>query len=116
HVRLIPMKEKHLDYTDELRKELESSNIRVEIDDRLGETIAKRIRAAELLWIPLILVIGDKELDSNEFNVRERGKEEYTKSKDDFILELEEKINSYPPLRLSHPPKLTEQVIFSRLQ
>ncbi|OLS22627.1 MAG: Threonine--tRNA ligase [Candidatus Heimdallarchaeota archaeon LC_3] len=116
HTRLIPIGEKHLGYCQQLRKSLESINVRVEIDNRLGERVAKRIRAAELLWIPMLLVIGDKELDSNELTIRERGTEEYQKSKHDFVSELGRKLDRYPSIRLNHPPKLSDQIIFSRKQ
>jgi threonyl-tRNA synthetase len=69
-IRLIPVKEEHLDYTLELAKKLKG---RVDIDDR-HETVGKRIRAAEKEWIPLIIVIGDKEIDSHQLPVRIRGK------------------------------------------
>lgn len=68
-VRLIPVKEDHLSYTLELAKKLKG---RVDIDDR-NETVGKRIRAAEKEWIPLIIVIGDKEIDSQQLPVRIRG-------------------------------------------
>lgn len=69
-VRLIPVKEDHLDYALELARKLKG---RVDIDDR-NETVGKRIRVAEKEWIPLIIVIGDKEIASDQLPVRIRGK------------------------------------------
>jgi threonyl-tRNA synthetase len=71
-VRLIPVKEDHLPHALELAKKLPG---RIDIDDR-SETVSKRIRMAEKEWIPLIIVLGDKEIDSDTLPVRIRGKKE----------------------------------------
>jgi len=67
-VRLIPVKEHHLPHALELAKKLKG---RVDIDDR-NETVGKKIRGAEKEWIPLIIVLGDKEIDSDTLPVRIR--------------------------------------------
>ncbi len=71
-VRLVPINEEHFDYARELAEKLEG---RVDIDDR-NETLGKKIRAAEKEWVPLIIVIGDKEIESGKFPVRVRGEKE----------------------------------------
>jgi len=45
---------------------------RVEVDDR-NESVARKIREAEVNWIPVIGVVGDKELKNGMITVRERG-------------------------------------------
>jgi len=71
-VRLIPVKEDHLPHALELVKKLQG---RIDIDDR-NETVSKRIRMAEKEWVPLIIVLGDKEVDSPTLpvRIREEGK------------------------------------------
>jgi threonyl-tRNA synthetase len=68
-IRLIPVREDHLDHAVELAKKLKG---RIDIDDR-NETVGKRIREAEKEWIPLIIVLGDKEIGSDLLPVRIRG-------------------------------------------
>lgn len=72
---ILPIGEKFRNYGEKIRKRLEESNIRVEMDDT-DETLGKRIRNAEMQKIPYILVIGEKEQKSKTVNVRERGKKE----------------------------------------
>jgi threonyl-tRNA synthetase len=73
-IRLIPVKEHHLDACRRLAQRLSG---RVDIDDR-NETLGKRIRAAEREWVPLVVVFGDREVDSETLPVRVRseGKEQ----------------------------------------
>ncbi len=98
-IRLIPVKENHLDHTVELAKKLKG---RIDIDDR-NETVGKRIREAEKEWIPLIIVLGDKEIDSDLLPVRIRGVAE-TKNftveelRDHFDREMSGKV--YRPINL----------------
>jgi len=69
-VRLIPVNDDFLPFCEKVAKKLEKF-ARVDIDDR-NETVQRKIRDAELEWIPLILVIGEKEVKSNKFQVRIR--------------------------------------------
>lgn len=70
-VRLIPTSDELLSICEEIAKQLEDNFIRVDIDDR-PLTVQKRIREAEMEWIPYIIVIGKKELSSETFPVRDR--------------------------------------------
>jgi threonyl-tRNA synthetase len=70
-IRIIPVTEDHVTPALDLAKKLKG---RIDIDDR-SETVGKRIRMAEKEWIPLIIVLGDKEVGSTELKVRIRGQE-----------------------------------------
>jgi threonyl-tRNA synthetase len=70
-VRLIPLKPEFLEYCENLANKITESKIRVDIDDR-NESIGKRIREAETEWIRYILVIGEKEVNAKDLNVRDR--------------------------------------------
>jgi len=70
-VRLIPIKPEFLKFSEDLADKLTENQIRVDIDDR-NESIGKRIREAETDWIRYILVIGEKEVNSKNLNVRDR--------------------------------------------
>jgi len=68
-LRLIPVADRHLNRCHEIASQIQA---RVEIDDR-SETVSRKIRDAEVNWIPFIGVIGDKEFKSGKITVRERG-------------------------------------------
>lgn len=70
-LKIVPVSEKHLDYAKKMAAELK--NYRVEIAEE-NETLGKKIRNAELQKIPYILVVGDKEMQSQKVNVRSRKK------------------------------------------
>ncbi|MBX5328115.1 MAG: threonine--tRNA ligase [Candidatus Bathyarchaeota archaeon] len=70
-VRIIPMSDKFLKNVEDMAKKIEKHCIRVDIDDR-ALTLQKRIREAEMEWIPYIIVVGQRELESGVLPVRER--------------------------------------------
>ncbi len=91
-VAVIPISEKHLDYADQVKKELEKNNIRVELKKE-NETLGKKIREAEMQKIPYLLIVGDKEIQAKNVSVRERGKGDAgTVNLNEFIEKIREKI------------------------
>jgi len=72
-VVVIPISEKHIEYAKKVKEDLIKNNIRVELKDE-NETLGKKIRESEMQKIPYLLVIGDKEVQSNSVSVRERNK------------------------------------------
>jgi threonyl-tRNA synthetase len=70
-VRLVPISDKYLDKVEEIAQKIESACIRVDIDDS-ASTLQKKIREAEQEWIPYIVVIGEKEVESGNLSVRDR--------------------------------------------
>ncbi len=82
----------HLDYASEIYKELLKHGYRVNIDKR-EEKLGYKIREAVMKKIPIILVLGQKEVDDKTISYRCYGSEEtHTLSKNDFLSYLEEKI------------------------
>ncbi len=72
-VKILPVSsEKHLDYAKKVHSLLLKNSIRAEIDSN-NETIGKKIREAEKQKTPYILVVGDKESESDSVAVRSRG-------------------------------------------
>ncbi|MBS3052127.1 MAG: threonine--tRNA ligase [Candidatus Aenigmarchaeota archaeon] len=112
-VRLCPINSDFIGYCEEIAKELELNNIRVDIDDRV-ESIDKKIRNSEMEWIPFILVIGKREKESKEFNVRIRKeKSKETKMKmDDLVKLIKNEMKDKPLKSLSLPKKLSQRPIF----
>ena len=95
-VRLIPIKPEFLQFCKNLADKITDSKIRVDVDDR-NESIGKRIREAETEWIRYILVIGEKEVNSKDVNVRDRETGELKQiSFDDFISKIHEQIKNKP--------------------
>jgi threonyl-tRNA synthetase len=67
--RILPISDKFLDYAKEVEKKLRKAGVRTEIDDR-QEKIGKKIRDTELMKVPYMLVVGEKEMTDNKVSVR----------------------------------------------
>ncbi len=84
-VKILAINDQVAPYAKSVREKLEIKNIRTELDDR-NESIGKKIREAELQKIPYLLVIGEKENESQTVAVRERGKGDLGQMKiEDFL-------------------------------
>ena len=70
-VRLVPVADRHVEHARELSSLLRALGLRPEVDES-GETVGKKVRAAQLAKAPYVLVIGDKEIESGELTVRDR--------------------------------------------
>ncbi len=73
--RVIPVADRHLNYTCQIEAELKNEGIRAEVDDR-PERINAKIRQAQLEKIPYMLVVGDKEVETKAVSVRLRSGEQ----------------------------------------
>jgi len=111
-VRLCPVNDDYIEYCENLMKEMEKNEIRVDIDDRV-ERIQKKIRDAEMDWIPFIVVVGQREKESKKLavRIRETGEIEIIS-----MIELIERIKkitcNYPFKALSIPKYLTKRPKF----
>ncbi|MFC1873246.1 threonine--tRNA ligase [Chloroflexota bacterium] len=74
-VMILPISDRHLDYARQLHTELRKDRIRADVDVR-SERINLKIRQAQLDKIPCMLVVGDKEIESNTVAVRLRSGEQ----------------------------------------
>ena len=75
-VKVLPVSEKSLDYSNKVYKAIKDANIRVELDDR-NEKIGYKIREARQEdKVPYMLILGAKEIESNTVSVRSRGTDE----------------------------------------
>lgn len=112
-VRLVPISDQFLTKVEEIATKMEAANIRVDIDDR-ALTLQKRIREAETDWVPYIIVIGQKEVDSGMLSVRVReaqGKVETLKL-DDLTKEIQTKMVDKPFKPLPLPRNLSKRPQF----
>ena len=108
-VRIIPLKEEFNDFCEKLTDKISINSVRVDIDDR-NESIGKRIREAEKEWIRYILVIGEKEANSENLSIRDRqtGKVRDL-SFDDFINEIKEQTKDKPFTGLNFPKYISKR-------
>lgn len=92
-VEIIPVNvDLHYDYARNLQDELKSQGVRVEIDDR-NEKMGYKIREAQMQKIPYQIVVGDKEVENNQVNVRQYGsQDQQTLERDEFIWNLVDEI------------------------
>jgi threonyl-tRNA synthetase len=72
-VKLLPISDKFNDYARQVNQQLLSMGIRSEVDER-GEKIGKKIRDTELMRVPYMLIIGEKEQNEGAVSVRRQGK------------------------------------------
>ena len=108
-VRLIPLKDEHLEFTTHLADKFIEQNIRVDIDDR-NDTIGKRIRDAEKEWISYVLVIGEKEVNSPKLSIRDRATGDIREvSIEDFIKEITDATSGKPISRLNSTLLLSQR-------
>jgi threonyl-tRNA synthetase len=111
-VRLIPISDKYMDNVEELAKQISSHCIRVDIDDS-ASTLQKKIREAEREWVPYVVVIGEKEIESETLSVRDRELKGQQKNMtiDQLVVKISERIAGKPfkplplPLYLSKRPQ-----------
>ena len=91
-VKILPISDKQNEYGEKVKARLEEKGIRVELDNR-NEKIGYKIREAQLEKIPYMLVVGDKEVESNSVSVRSREDGDIgIQSLDDFIKNLEDEL------------------------
>ncbi|MFZ9006297.1 MAG: threonine--tRNA ligase [Nitrosopumilaceae archaeon] len=108
-VRVIPLKDEFYDVCSSLCDKLSSHNIRVDIDDR-NDSIGKRIREAEKEWVRYILVIGEKEANSENLSIRDRQTGNVKELPfDDFIKEFQEQTKDKPFSGLNMPRNLSQR-------
>ena len=112
-VRLIPISlENHMKYAETMKNKFEDNNIRVDVDDT-NDTLGKKIRKAELEWIPYIIVIGEKEIKENKLNVRIREDNKQTILKIDELIKLiHDGTKGMPIKALPLPRYLSRRPIF----
>ena len=112
-IRFIPVNDDFVTDCERFVGQL-SDMIRADIDDR-EESVSRKIRDAEKEWIPIIVVVGDKEKESETFTPRFRSSEIGENSKTYSLKDLRdlimEHVKGYPqeplpvPLYLSKRPK-----------
>ncbi|MDT9024121.1 threonine--tRNA ligase [Rossellomorea yichunensis] len=70
-VKILPISDAQIQYAQDVKSQLEREGFRVEIDDRV-EKVGMKIREAEMQKVPYMMVIGDKEVESDTISLRKR--------------------------------------------
>jgi threonyl-tRNA synthetase len=93
-VKILPISDKFLAYAENVLSQLKNNDIRAEIDDR-SEKIGKKIRDTELAKIPIMFIIGEKEVNEEKVSVRRQGKgDEGTKTLNEVIENIKEEVKN----------------------
>ena len=94
-VKILPIADKHKEYSEKLLEKLEDLGIRAELDER-EEKIGYKIREAQLQKIPYMLIIGDKEVEAEAVGVRSRKDGDIGQMKvQEFIDKIQDEIKTF---------------------
>jgi threonyl-tRNA synthetase len=94
-VKVLPISDNQKAYADKVVEELNRVGLRVELDDR-QEKIGYKIREAQLQKVPYMLILGEKESESNAVGVRARKEGDIGAMKiEKFISKIEEEVKSF---------------------
>ncbi|MBR4228989.1 MAG: threonine--tRNA ligase [Bacteroidales bacterium] len=83
-VKVLPVSEKYAEYAEKVCGLLKNSDIRASIDGR-NETLGKRIREVALLRVPVLVIVGEKEVADGTVSVRQEGIDKGSMTLDGFI-------------------------------
>ena len=86
-VYIISISEKHKKYADDVYRDLKNAKLRVILDDR-NKSMQSKIRDAEKMKIPYIVILGDKEMETETISIRTR------KTKDQGLMKVQEFIDT----------------------
>ena len=114
-VRLIPLRPEFLEFARNVVAQLAAFNVRGDIDDR-DESVDKRVREAELNWIPYVAVVGKREIAGKVVAVRRRSDgKQYSSSVSDLSKEVASLTGGYPTMPLRLPVLLSQRPGYKQL-
>ena len=109
-VRLIPVSKELVDDVKFIAKRFPET-IRVDVDDR-EESLSKKVRNAQVEWIPYIVVVGEQELKEGKLSVTVRATNQKTKmTVEQLIEEIEEKTKGLPKAKRTFPMCMSKRPI-----
>jgi len=93
-VRIVTVSDKFNEYANSVAEKLRKNDVRVHVDER-SESISKKVREAQIQYVPLILTVGEKEVSAETLAVRTLdGKVKFGMKVDEFILKVTSLIES----------------------
>jgi len=92
-VAIVPIADTHKEYAKQLSDKLIDINADSEIYDK-NDSLNKRIRIAEKSRVPMLIIIGDEEVEGKTVSIRDRRtREQYTISEEEFLTLIQTKVN-----------------------
>jgi threonyl-tRNA synthetase len=89
---ILPISEKFADYAEEVKQKLAEHDIQAQVDNR-DEKIGRKIRDAEVKKLPFMLILGEKEVETNTVSVRKHGSgDQGSVSFDEFLQNFKNEI------------------------
>ncbi|MGQ9731376.1 MAG: threonine--tRNA ligase [Candidatus Zipacnadales bacterium] len=112
-VRLVPVKESFHGLADELADQFTQGKVRADVDDR-AESVSRKVRDAEIEWVPYIVVLGAREMRGGTLQVRcrEERDEKRPLTADELIAYIRKRTGDVPWLPLPLPRRLSKRPIF----
>ncbi len=107
-VRVIPVSSEYVNYAVDIARKIDEAGFRVEVDDREG-TVGWKVRDAETMWVPYIVVVGEREAKSGMLSVRIRGVGQESMSLDELLSRLSKEVEGYPKRPLTAPIMLSQR-------
>ena len=93
-IAILPISEKYADYAEELFFLLQDNDIRGFVDHR-DEKIGRKIRDSEIIKVPFMLIVGEKEMEERKVSVRRKGEGDLgSMPLDDFIAHFQKEIKN----------------------
>ena len=94
HARVIPINDSHNNYAQKIAERLRDANIRAQAD--LGpDRMNAKIRQAQLMQVPYMLIVGDRELENNTVALRKRdGTRQNGLPVEEFVTTVQEHITT----------------------
>ena len=108
-VRVIPLRPEFVGFATATASQLAAHNVRADVDDR-DESVDKRVRDAELNWIPYVAVVGRREIEGNAVAVRRRrdGKQ-YNSTVSELAEDVAALTKDYPTMPLKLPTLVSQR-------
>ena len=114
-VRLVPLRPEFIDFAQQIAVQLGQNTVRTDIDDR-DESVDKRVREAEINWIPYVVVIGRREVEGKTIAIRRRSDgKRYNATVPDLVREISELTAGYPPMPLKLPVSISQRPGYKQL-
>ncbi len=111
-VRVFPITERTLVYSEKIIQHLIKDKIRADLDDR-DLSLAKKVREAERRWIPYLVFVGEKELEKEGITIRRRRDgAEYFSTIDALKDEIKKECEGMPYRPLNEPYRLSKRPRF----
>ena len=114
-VRLIPVKPEFLEHAKKLADQLAASHVRADLDDR-DESLDRRVRDAELNWIPYVAVVGKREAETQMLAIRRRSDgKRYNVGLPELVKEISDQSTGYPVMAQKLPILISERPGYKQL-